>query len=333
MTPGRHFRFGLLTALTFAAIAVSVPAEAEAPAKLSRVGLLDVVAPNDSRRMLWESFRRRLRELGYREGEHVVFEFRSAHGRTEKLGAAAAELAALKVDVIVAASTPGVLAARRSAPSIPIVMTNTSDPVGTGLVASLAHPGGNVTGLTTLSNELSVKRLELLRELIPDLSRVGVLADATNPAAAIAVRDTQGAAGPLRMQILSFEVRSRADIDGAFTAAIKEQTQALIVFPGPLLFGEMKPLVALAARHGLPVMYAQREYVDAGGLAAYGASLSDNFARAAVFVDKILRGVKPADLPVEQPTRFEFVINLRAAKTLGLTVTPSLLLRADSVIR
>ena len=328
----RHWR-ALPVVLALASIAVSVPTEAQAPTKASRVGLLDVVAPNASRQLLWDSFRRRMRELGYREGENVVFESRSAHGQTEKLGVVAAELAALKVEVIVAASTPGAQAARRAAPSIPVVMTNTSDPVGTGLVSSLAHPGGNVTGLTTLSNELSVKRLELLKELIPALSRVGVLADATNPAAAIAVRETQSAAHPLGMKILVFEARTPDGIDHAFTAMLKERMQAMIVFPGPLLFSEQERLVAFAARHRLPAVYAQREYVDAGGLASYGVSLSDNFARAALFVDKILRGVKPADLPVEQPTKFEFVVNLRAAKALGLTVTPSLLLRADSVIQ
>jgi putative ABC transport system substrate-binding protein len=309
------------------------PAAAQSPVKVSRVGLLDVVAPSASRQVLWDGFHRRLRELGYREGENVVFEYRSAHGTTDRLAGAAAELAALKVDVIVAASTPGAQAARRAAPSTPIVMTNTSDPVGTGLVSSLAQPGGNVTGLTTLSNELSVKRVELLKELIPGLSRVGVLADATNPAAAIAVRETQGAARPLGMDILLFEARTAEGIDQAFDAMTKQRVQALIVFPGPLLFGAQKQLVALAARHRLPVVHSQREYVDAGGLASYGVSLADNFARAALFVDKILRGARPADLPVEQPTKFEFLVNLRAAKALGLTVPPSLLLRADSVIR
>ena len=319
--------------LALALTAVSVTAEAQAPAKVSRVGLLDVLAPSPSRQVLWDSFHRRLRELGYREGENVVFEFRSAHGRTEKLGGAAAELAALKVEVIVAASTPGAQAARRAAPSIPIVMTNSSDPVGTGLISSLSQPGGNVTGLTTLSNELSVKRIELLKELVPGLSRIGVLADATNPASAIAVRETQSAARPLGMNILVFEARTAEGIDDAFEAMAKERMQALIVLPGPLLFSAHKQLVARAARHRLPVVHSQREYVDAGGLASYGVNLSDNFARAALFVDKILRGARPADLPVEQPTKFELLVNLRAAKTLGLTVPSSLLLRADSVIR
>jgi len=330
---GKRCRLVPLLAFVFATVAICVPTGAQAPAKVSRVGLLDVVAPSASRQVLWDSFHRRLRELGYREGENVVFEFRSAHGRTEKLGGVAGELAALKMEVIVAASTPGAQAARRAAPSIPIVMTNTSDPVGTGLVSSLAQPGGNVTGLTTLSNELSVKRLELLKELIPGLSRVGVLADATNPAAAIAVRETRGASRPLGLKILLFEARTAEDIDQAFDAMAKERTQALIVFPGPLLFGAQKQLVQLAAKHRVPVVHSQREYVDAGGLASYGVSLADNFARAALFVDKILRGAKPADLPVEQPTKFEFVVNLRAANALDVTVPPSLLLRADSVVR
>jgi putative ABC transport system substrate-binding protein len=328
--PVRYFAIALTAAIALSTLAMAVGAAAQPRAKLSRIGLLDAVPPSSSRQLLWDAFRHQLRELGYKEGEHVVFELRSASGQTDKLAAAAAELAALKVDVIVAPSTAAVLAARRATTTIPIVMTNTADPVGTGLVGSLAHPGGNVTGLTTLSTELGVKRLELLRELVPALSRVAVLWQPVNPP--VALHDTQAAARSLGVQVVVFEARAPEDIGRAVFAAIKERAQALLVLPGPLVFAERRNLAELAAEHRLPAVYSQREYVDAGGLAAYGSSLSEHFARAAHFVDKILKGAKPADLPVEQPTKFELVVNLRAAKTLGLTIAPPLLLRADKII-
>jgi putative ABC transport system substrate-binding protein len=313
-------------------LAAPLAAEGQAAGNRSRIGLLDVIAPSPSRQVLWDAFRQRLRELGYREGEQVDFEFRSAHGQPDSLAGLADALVRLRVDVIVAASTPAVLAAKRATTTIPIVMTNTADPVGTGLVGNLAHPDGNVTGLSTLSAELSAKRLELLREIVPAASRVAVLWDDTNPAFASAVRETQAAARSFGMPLSVFTARRADEIDRAFAAMVSERTRALIVVPGNVFLPERKRLVEAAARHRLPAAYAQSEYVDVGGLMAYGSNLSDLFARAASFVDRILKGAKPAQLPIEQPRKFELVINLKTAKVLGLTIPRSLLQRADQVI-
>ena len=325
-------RRAFIVATVSSLLAAPVAAEAQSGGKPTRIGLLDIIAPSPSRESQWDAFRQRLRELGYREGEQVAFDFRSAHGRPDNLPGLADELTRLRVDVIVAASTPAAVAAKSATTTIPIVMTNTGDPVGTGLVASLAHPGGNLTGLTTLSAELSAKRLELLREIVPAASRVGVLWDDTNPAFASAVRDTQAAAPSFGLQVFVFTARRPDEIDHAFAAMGKQRIRALIVVPGPVFLPERRRLVEAAARHRVPAAYAQREYVDAGGLMAYGANLSDLFARAASLVAKILKGAKPADLPIEQPTKFELVINLKTAKALGLTIPPSLLQRADQVI-
>jgi putative ABC transport system substrate-binding protein len=324
----RRRAIGLAATFLLGALATCIT-EAQPRAKLARIGLLDGVSPTPSRQVLWDALRQRLQTLGYKEGEQIVFEFRSAHGQADRLAARAAELAALKVDVIVAAGTPAALAAKRATSTIPIVMANTADPVGMGLVASLAHPAGNVTGLTTLSAQLGVKRLELLREIVPGVSRVALLWDPVNPAA---VRPTQDAARSLGIEIVLVEARTPDEIGRAFAAAMKQRAQALLVLPGPLIFAERMTVVDLAAKHRLPAVYAQREYVDAGGLAAYGSSLTEHFARAAHFVDRILKGAKPADLPIEQPTKFELVLNMRAAKALGLTLGPTLLLRADQVV-
>jgi putative ABC transport system substrate-binding protein len=312
-------------------LAAPLSAEAQPPSRRPRIGWLDPIAPGPSRQHHWDAFRKRLAELGYQEPEQVTFEVRSAYGHADRLPGLAAELVRLKVDVIVSVTTPAVLAAKRATASIPIVMTNSGDPVGTGLAKSLAHPGGNVTGLTTLSTELSAKRLELLRQIAPTVSRVAVFWEPVNPAFAIAVRDTEAAAHALGIQAVVFGLSDPDEFERAF-AGVAQQAGALVVMPGAIFLAGRRRLAELAAKYRCPAVYAQREFVEAGGLAAYGSSLSDLFARAADFVVKILKGAKPADLPIEQPTKFELVINLKTAKTLGLTIPPSVLLRADHII-
>jgi putative tryptophan/tyrosine transport system substrate-binding protein len=238
----------------------------------------------------------------------------------------------LRVDVIVASSSSAVLAAKRATKTIPIVMTNTADPVGTGLVASLAHPGGNVTGLTTLSAELSAKRLELLREVVPKAGRIAVLWDAANPAVSGAVRATESAGRSLGVQIFISSAGRADEIESVFSGMVRERVQGVVAMPGPIFLVERRHLSEIALKYRLPVVFPQREYVESGGLMAYGSSLSDLFARAAQFVDRIVKGARSADLPVEQPTKFELIINLKTAKALGLTIPQSLLLRADQVI-
>jgi putative tryptophan/tyrosine transport system substrate-binding protein len=320
----------LLTSLA-GALAGPLAAGAQQAAGVARVGVLDPTASTMSREPLWNAFRRRLRELGYREGENLIIEFRSGVGSID-VQSAATELVRAKVDVIVARSTPGAIAARRATTTIPIVLTNSADPVGSGLVKSLAHPGGNITGLMTLSAELSAKRLEILTALAPTARRVAVLWDETNIGFVVAVRDTESAAQSLRLETAVFGVRRRDDIERAMNAMPSQQVEALIVMQGPVLFAERARIVGLAAAHRVPAAYTQREWVESGGLVAYGSNLADLFARAANFVAKILNGTKPEDLPVEQPTKFEMVINVKAAKALGLTIPPSLLARADQVI-
>jgi putative tryptophan/tyrosine transport system substrate-binding protein len=327
MTTRRAFLAAALALLT-----APLVTHAQQAARRARVGLLDPSVRDPSREPLWDTFRQRLRELGYREGDNLLIEFRSAHGQADRLASAAAELARLNADVIVARSTPAALAARRVTTTIPIVLTNSADPVGAGLVESLARPGGNVTGVTTLTAELSAKRLEVLREIVPVAQRVAVLWDETNVGLAIAVRDTEVAAHSLGLQTVVFGARRADDIDRAVLAMTRQQVGACIVMPGPVFSVEQRRIVGLVATHRVPAAYTQREYVEAGGLVAYGSNLSDLFTRAADVVVKILKGAKPADLPVEQPTKFELVINLKTAKTLGLTIPPLLLLRADQVI-
>jgi putative ABC transport system substrate-binding protein len=272
-----------------------------------------------------------MRELGYVEGQPVVFEAREADGKNERLAALAAQLVRLKVDVIVTSTTPAVQAARQATATIPIVMTS-GNPLETGVVASLARPGGNVTGLTTLSLELSAKRLELARELVPGASRFAILGT-DSAQAALYIRETQAAAQALGTRLHAVSVRGPAELDGAFSTIARERPAVLIVIPGPMFFGERRRLSELAVTHRLPTVHASREFVEAGGLIAYGVSLAALFRRAAVYVDKILKGARPGDLPVEQPTRFELAVNLKTAKALGLTIPPSVLLRADETIQ
>jgi putative ABC transport system substrate-binding protein len=277
--------------------------------------------------------RLRLRELGYLEGQNIAFESRFGEGKPDRLPGLAAELVALKVDVIVTSGTPASLAAQQATRTIPIVMAQLADPVGAGLVASLGRPGGNVTGLTTQDADLSGKRLEMLLQVVPKVSRFAVLIDETSPGSMLIARGTQVAAQSLGVQLQSLGVRGPEELDSAFSAMKEARAGALIVESSSLLFTSRTRLADLALKNRLPTMFAQKEYAEAGGLMAYSADFSDLFRRTASFVDKILKGAKPADLPVEQPTKFELVINLKTAKALGLTIPPSLLGRADEVIQ
>jgi putative ABC transport system substrate-binding protein len=270
--------------------------------------------------------------LGYVEGRNIVLEERWADGRFDRLPPLADELSRLKLDVIVTASTPAVQAAQRATKTIPIVMTLVSDPVEDGVVASLARPGRNVTGLSLMHPELSAKRVALLREVVPKLSRVAVLWSPSTASYRKVLGETQTAAHALGLQLRAVEVRGPTDFDSAFSAIARERAGALVVLPDPMFRDQQRRILDLAAKSGLPAIYWSRDLVEAGGLMAYGANLPDVFLRAAGFVDKILRGAKPADLPIEQPTKLELAFNMKTATALKLTIPPSILGRADSVI-
>jgi putative ABC transport system substrate-binding protein len=273
-----------------------------------------------------------LRELGWVEGKNVDFEHRYADNRLERLPELAAELVRLKVDVIAAAGTLAPLAAKRATTVIPIVMTSAGDPLGSGLVASLARPGGNVTGVSLMAPDLGAKRLELLKEILPRLSRVAVLWNAANPYSVLVFKETQAGGRTLGIDVRSLEVRGPDDFDSAFEAARVLRPDGLITVEDPLTVDHRTRIAEFTARQQLPSLHGLREFVAVGGLISYGPSLADLFRRAAYYVDKILRGAKPADLPVQQPTKFEMVINLKTAKALGLEVPATLLARADEVI-
>jgi ABC-type uncharacterized transport system substrate-binding protein len=308
-------------------------AEAQQVAKVARIGFMTgnhAASPHAI-----EAFRQGLRDLGYIEGSNVVIEYRDAKGKFELLPVLAAELVALKVDVIVAPGTPHALAAKKATKTIPIVFVGPGDPVTDGLVISLAQPGGNATGLSNLAPELVGKRLELLTQARQGISRIAVLwqpGGGGERTEMDLLKDAEGVARALGVRVQFFEARGPGDFDRAFSDMIRVRADALTGLWGPMFFGERKRLVDLAAKNGLPAVYPLREYVDAGGLMAYGPNLADLIRRAANYVDKILKGEKPADLPVEQPTKFELVINLKTAKALGLTLPPTLLARADEVI-
>jgi putative ABC transport system substrate-binding protein len=305
-------------------------AEAQQSTKVRRIGYLTSASGLGPRE---EAFRQGLRGLGYVEGQNIVIEYRFAQGKLDHLPDRAAELVRLKVDVIVTPSTLDALAAQRATRTIPIVMAASGDAVATGLVASLARPGGNITGLTALSRELSGKRLELLKEAVPGLSRVAVLWNAANPDKAHDVEETQVAARALGLQVQSLEVRGPNDFESAFRAATKKRAGALLTLTDTLTSFHQRQVVDLAAKSRLPSIYEFGEWVDAGGLMSYGPNDADLFGRAATYVDKILKGAKPGDLPVEQPRKFELVINLKTAKKIGLSVPPEVLVRADKVIK
>jgi putative ABC transport system substrate-binding protein len=308
-------------------------ADAQQPKKIAKIAYL---APSTTAAAapLVEAFRQGLRELGYVEGKTFVLELRYGEAKAERLPEIARELVGLKVDVIVTATDVAIAAVKRETQTIPIVMANSTDPVGTGFVASLARPGRNVTGLSSISPELSGKRLELLKEVVPGLSRVAFLWNPDVRGAVLDYKETEGAASSLRLQLQSVEVVRAEDFDHAFSGITKERAQALMMpAANPVGFANRSQIASFAQKNRLPSIFSQREYVDAGGLMAYGPNTPDMHRRAATYVDKILKGAKPADLPVEQPKKFEFIVNLQTAKQIGLTIPPNVLVRADRVIK
>jgi len=310
----------------------ALSANAQPVKKVPRIGVL-LPGTQAASSQFAAAFTQGLREHGYVEGHNIVVERRFADNKAERRSEFAAELVRLKVDVIVTTSDGAIVAVREQTQTIPIVMANSTDPVGTGFVASLAHPGGNVTGLTLISPELSAKRLELLKEAVPGLSRVAIMWNPDARGAVLEYKETESAAHSLRLQLQSVEVSRADDFDRTSSALTAGGAQALIVVGSAFAFANQGRIAGLAQKHRLPSMFGQREFADAGGLIAYGSNLADNWRRTATFVDKILKGAKPGDLPVEQPTKFELVINLKTAKALGLTLPQSLLQRADEVIQ
>ncbi len=306
-------------------------AQAQQAGRAPRIGILWNYSPAGASSFA-TAFRQGLGALGYVEGQTILLEERWTGGKLDRLAPLAAELVRLNVDVLVTTTTPAARAAQQATRTIPIVMTMVSDPVESGLVANVARPGANITGLSSMHPELSRKRLELLKEVIPKVSRVAVLANPSNPIAPPLLRETAAAARDLGLQLQVAEVRNSADLDGAFSAMKRERADALVVIPDFVFLEQQSRVVALAAKSRLPAMYPWREPVDAGGLMAYGASLPDILRRAPVYVDKILKGAKPGDLPIEQPAKFELVINMKTAKALGLRIPPATLARADQVI-
>jgi putative tryptophan/tyrosine transport system substrate-binding protein len=305
----------------------TLAADAQPPGRVPRVGVLTFGGPGTPG---VEAFRQGLRELGYVEGTSIALEFRHAERKPDLAPEFAAELVRLPVDVLVTTGSEGIRALQRETSTIPIVGATIGDAVDAGFVKSLARPGGNVTGLSFLSTELSAKRLELLKEALPALTRVAVIRDPRSLAGQVRATETTARSLGLRLQIL--EVRGPGEFEGAFAAAKEARAEGLSVLGSPILSAHRKALVELAAKHRLPAIYFWREFVEDGGLMSYAPSLSDLWRRTATYVDKILKGAKPADLPVEQPTKFELVVNLRTAKALGLTIPPSILVRADQVI-
>ena len=316
-------------------LAFGVIAKAQQSTKVPRIGWVSGSGdPNTPFGSQVEAFRQGLRDLGYIEGKNMVVEYRSAEGEVDRVPRLVAELVQLKVDVLVSGNFATIRAAKQAIKTIPIVIVTAQDPVAAGLVDSLARPGGNITGLTRLTRELSGKRLELLKEIVPKISRVGVIWDTNAPGPVIALKEYKTAAQALKILLLSLEVRGpNPDFEGAFQAAARGRANALIAIRSLALASNQKRIVNLAIKNRLPSMYEGSEYVEAGGLVSYTANEAEQFKRAAFYVDKILKGAKPADLPVEQPTKFEFVINLKAAKQIGLTIPPNVLARADRVIK
>jgi putative ABC transport system substrate-binding protein len=313
-------------------LALSYSALAQQPTKIPRIGILiPTSVSNLSARV--EAFRQRLRELGYVEGKNISIEYRYADGKLERLPDLADELVRLKVDVIVTPGGSAILAAKKARATMPIVFAGAADPVGSGLVSSLARPGGNITGLSMMAPDLEGKRLELLKEAFPKVARVAFLRDRSSATANRVLTEMEAAAKALGLKLLSLEVRSLDDFEGAFARAKKERAQALITTTGGFISTQKHQVLDFAAKSRLPAMYPWSEFVEAGGLMSYGSNLTDLWRRAADFVDKILTGAKPADLPVEQPTKFELIINLKTAKQIGLTIPQSLLYRADKVIK
>jgi putative tryptophan/tyrosine transport system substrate-binding protein len=307
-------------------------ADAQQPAKIPRIGFLSAAsrAANSAR---VEAFRQGLRELGYEEGKNIVIEYRYAEGKLDGLPTLAAELVQLKVDLIVSAGPTVTRAAKDANVTTPIVMGFDDDPVGSGFVASLARPGRNITGLSTLSPDISGKQLELLKEIVPKLSRVAVLGSSSHPGTTQSLKEMELAAGTLGVKLQYLDIRGLKDLETAFQTIGKGRAEAVLALASPVLLSRRKQIAELAAKSRLPAIYPWPEVVDEGGLMAYGVNVIDLFRRAATYVDKILKGAKPADLPVEQPTKFDLIINLKAAKQIGVAIPQSMLYRADKVIR
>jgi putative ABC transport system substrate-binding protein len=325
-------RRSFIATSAMALLAAPLAADAQQAGKVPRIGFLRPGSPSDRPHLL-DAFRQGLREFGWIEGQNIVIDYRYAEGRFDRLPDLAAELVRLKVDIIVAVGTPAAAAAKNATETIPIVTISVGDPVGLGLIASLARPGGNVTGSSfSVGLKIVGKGLELLKETVPKVRRVAILSNPANPAQPLAIRKVNVAARSLGVQLQLLEARGPNEFDGAFAAMAKERVGALLVVPDSMLTVHRTRLADLAARSRLPAAYGTRESVEAGGLMSYGPNFADMYRRAATYVDKILKGAKPGDLPVEQPTKFDLVINLKTAKALGLTIPPSLLLRADQVI-
>jgi putative ABC transport system substrate-binding protein len=314
--------------LCVSALVDPAPAGAQQPGALPRIGVLWPISENEE----LDAFRQGLQGLGYVAGQNIILEYRYARGNDELLPALAAELVALPVDIIVTYGVTAAKATRRATTTIPIVNGSMSDPVAAGLARSLARPGGNITGLTSRSPTLSAKRLELLKEVVPGLSRVAVLSTSA-PTAQLGLRETQAAARPLGLSLFVKEVQGPNEFEGAFSSLAGEGAQGLIVEADLRFNQNLKRVVGLAAEHRLPATYVSKDFVQGGGLMSYGPSWPDQFRRAAGYVDKILKGAKPADLPIEAPEKFELFINLKAAKALGLTIPPAVLLRADELVQ
>jgi putative ABC transport system substrate-binding protein len=322
----------LLIFLIIAVMGVGMIAAAQQSTQVPRIGFLTAISASSmSARM--EALRNGLHELGYVEGKNIVVEYRYANGKIDYLPAFAAELVRLKVDIIVTAGASATGPAKEATTTIPIVMAQDGDPVATGIVASLARPGGNITGLSTLAPELSGKRLELLKEIVPKLSRVAVFGTSTQPNNAQLLKEVELAAKAFGVKLQKLDLLGPKDFETAFRAAVKERAGAALVLASPVILSQRAQILDLAVKSRLPVIFPQYEYVEDGGLMSYAPSYSDMFRRAATYVDKILKGAKPADLPVEQPKKFEFIVNLKAAKQIGLTIPPNVLARADKVIR
>jgi putative ABC transport system substrate-binding protein len=322
----------LLWLVSLILLAAGTFAEAQPAKKVPRIGLLFTIESSPPSPNV-EAFRQGLRDLGYVEGKNILLEYRYAEGKLDRLPQLAEELVRLPVDVIVTALSPAIQAAKRATDTIPIVFAVSGNPLATGYVASLAHPGGNVTGLSAMDYELSGKRLELLTEALGKVPRVAVLWNPGNGAMVLKMKEVQAAAHGLRVEIKSIEARQPQDFDRALAALPREHPDALLVLADPLTLFHRDRIIEMAAKSRVPAMYELGEFVEAGGLMSYGPSIEANYRRAATYVDKILKGANPADLPVEQPMKFELLINLKAAKQIGLTIAPSVLYRADKVIK
>ena len=318
--------------LTTILLTTSSSADAQQPTKNPRIGILGGASASVNAGRI-EAFRQGLRELGYVEDKNIIIESRYAEGKLDRLPALAAELVRLKVDIIFSVGPTVTRAAKEATATIPIVMGFDDDPVGSGFVASLARPGGNITGLSTLSPEIGGKQLELLKEIVPRLSRVAVLGSSPHPGTAQSLKEIELAAGAFKVQLQYLDVLDSKEVEPAFGAASKGRADAVLVLSSVVTNSQRKQIVELAVKNRLPAIYYTAEWVEAGGLMSYGTNFTDLFRRAATYVDRILKGAKPADIPVEQPKTFEFIINLKAAKQIGLTIPPNLLVRADRVIK